>query len=378
MLQQTPVARVLPVWQQWMARWPTPADLAVAPAGEAVRAWGRLGYPRRALRLHACATLVVTRHGGQVPADVGRSAGTARGRRLHRGSGGRVRAPPPHRGARHQRAPGARPGDARRGATAHPGPTEIERARRRGAAAGRPGGCGPVVCRADGARRAGVHGARTALCELPGRGPLPLAGCRPPVRRCRAAHPDLRRHRPSGAGPPARRAARRQRTRCPEPGSTSAWHDPVQRDRALDGLVADGLVEPAGADRFALPGTAAEGVRERTGAAAVSARSRTTRSVTDACVDRLVEPQPEQRGVDQLADPLGPSRRDPAAGQISRSPPGSRRGCRDGRPTRYGSSPSSPSAAVCAYTRRHRSTTGVLSRPPQVEHRRPRAPRRRQ
>src|SRR4051794_25599312 len=53
MLQQTPVARVEPVWRQWMNRWPTPAALAAEPVGEAVRAWGRLGYPRRALRLHA-------------------------------------------------------------------------------------------------------------------------------------------------------------------------------------------------------------------------------------------------------------------------------------------------------------------------------------
>ena len=67
MLQQTPVARVLPVHRTWLARWPTPAALADAPAGEAVRAWGRLGYPRRALRLHAAATAVVERHGGQVP-----------------------------------------------------------------------------------------------------------------------------------------------------------------------------------------------------------------------------------------------------------------------------------------------------------------------
>lgn len=67
MLQQTPVARVLPVHEQWLARWPTPADLAAEPTGEAVRAWGRLGYPRRALRLHAAATAIVERHGGEVP-----------------------------------------------------------------------------------------------------------------------------------------------------------------------------------------------------------------------------------------------------------------------------------------------------------------------
>jgi A/G-specific adenine glycosylase len=69
MLQQTPVARVLPVYEAWMQRWPAPADLAAEPAGEAVRAWGRLGYPRRALRLHAAATAIVERHGGEVPSE---------------------------------------------------------------------------------------------------------------------------------------------------------------------------------------------------------------------------------------------------------------------------------------------------------------------
>nr|WP_223884014.1 A/G-specific adenine glycosylase [Pseudarthrobacter sp. BIM B-2242] len=67
MLQQTPVVRVLPVWSEWLERWPTPAELAGEPAGEAVRAWGRLGYPRRALRLHAAATAIVRDHGGEVP-----------------------------------------------------------------------------------------------------------------------------------------------------------------------------------------------------------------------------------------------------------------------------------------------------------------------
>ncbi|WP_152969924.1 A/G-specific adenine glycosylase [Arthrobacter sp. Edens01] len=67
MLQQTPVVRVLPVWHQWMERWPGPADLAAEPGGEAVRAWGRLGYPRRALRLHAAAAEITARQGGKVP-----------------------------------------------------------------------------------------------------------------------------------------------------------------------------------------------------------------------------------------------------------------------------------------------------------------------
>ncbi|ADG90104.1 A/G-specific adenine glycosylase [Thermobispora bispora] len=67
MLQQTPVVRVLPAWTEWMARWPTPEALAKEPPGEAVRQWGRLGYPRRALNLHACAKVITAEHGGRVP-----------------------------------------------------------------------------------------------------------------------------------------------------------------------------------------------------------------------------------------------------------------------------------------------------------------------
>lgn len=67
MLAQTPVTRVTPVYEQWLARWPTPAALAAEPGGEALRAWGRLGYPRRALRLHEAATVVVGQHRGELP-----------------------------------------------------------------------------------------------------------------------------------------------------------------------------------------------------------------------------------------------------------------------------------------------------------------------
>lgn len=70
MLQQTPVARVLPVYEAWMQRWPRPADLAADTPGEAVRMWGRLGYPRRALRLHASAVECLERFAGSVPPDV--------------------------------------------------------------------------------------------------------------------------------------------------------------------------------------------------------------------------------------------------------------------------------------------------------------------
>nr|WP_218062895.1 A/G-specific adenine glycosylase [Arthrobacter sp. SDTb3-6] len=67
MLQQTPVVRVQPVWEEWMARWPSPAAFAAASQAEVLRAWGRLGYPRRALRLHAAAAQIVQRHDGAVP-----------------------------------------------------------------------------------------------------------------------------------------------------------------------------------------------------------------------------------------------------------------------------------------------------------------------
>jgi A/G-specific adenine glycosylase len=70
MLQQTPVSRVLPAHAAWLARWPLPAALADASVADAVRQWGRLGYPRRAVRLHASAQLIVSRHGGQVPTSV--------------------------------------------------------------------------------------------------------------------------------------------------------------------------------------------------------------------------------------------------------------------------------------------------------------------
>lgn len=69
MLQQTPVSRVEPVWREWMTRWPTPADHASAQPHEVIRAWGRLGYPRRALRLHQAAIAIVRHHNGQVPDD---------------------------------------------------------------------------------------------------------------------------------------------------------------------------------------------------------------------------------------------------------------------------------------------------------------------
>lgn len=71
MAQQTPVARVAPLWEAWMALWPTPADLAAAPTPDVLRMWANLGYPRRALRLKECASAVAERHGGRVPQSIG-------------------------------------------------------------------------------------------------------------------------------------------------------------------------------------------------------------------------------------------------------------------------------------------------------------------
>ena len=181
MLQQTPVARVLPVHAQWLDRWPTPADLAAEPTGEAIRMWGRLGYPRRALRLHAAATAIVEHHGGRVPAayDALRAlpgvgdytaaaiAVFAFGQRhavldtnvrrvLARVVGGEE-FPPTAVDARRARAGGRAAPRRRR--------------RRR-----------DLVDRADGARRAGVHGA-PARAATPARSRTGAPGGRPAPRR---------------------------------------------------------------------------------------------------------------------------------------------------------------------------------------------------
>ncbi len=70
MLQQTPVTRVLPAYVKWLARWPTPEALAAASPADAVRQWDRLGYPRRAVRLHESARVITAKHDGQVPANI--------------------------------------------------------------------------------------------------------------------------------------------------------------------------------------------------------------------------------------------------------------------------------------------------------------------
>ena len=67
MLQQTPVNRVLPIWEKWLSKWPTPLDLSLAKRSELITEWGRLGYPRRALRLHESAQIIARDFDNQVP-----------------------------------------------------------------------------------------------------------------------------------------------------------------------------------------------------------------------------------------------------------------------------------------------------------------------
>ncbi|MFI0900713.1 A/G-specific adenine glycosylase [Streptomyces sp. NPDC020983] len=252
MLQQTPVARVLPVHAEWLARWPRPADLAAESPGEAVRAWGRLGYPRRALRLHGAAAAIAHRHGGEVP-------------RLHAellalpGVGEYTAAAVASfaYGQRHivldtnVRRVFARVVTG----VEHP-PNATTAAERRTAAALLPSD------EATAARWA------AATMEL---GALVCTARSPQCGRCPVAALCAWRlaGSPPHEGPPRRGQTyagtdRQVRGRLlavlrasPGPVSQAAldavWHEPVQRARALDGLVADGLVEPLANGVYRLP-----------------------------------------------------------------------------------------------------------------------------
>jgi A/G-specific adenine glycosylase len=254
MLQQTPVARVLPVYAAWLARWPTPASLAASPAGEAVRAWGRLGYPRRAIRLHATAQALVERHGGQVPAS-------ADALRALPGIGSYTAAAVASFafGQRHA----VLDTNVRRvlarliGGRGLPSPSPSA-AERRLAEALLPEP--PAV-----AARWSV-----AVMEL---GALVCTAARPQCARCpvaascawrQAGHPEdgapRRSQKYAGTDRQCRGRLLAVLRDCagPVPGSRleAAWADQLQRSRALDGLVADGLVDPLPDGTFALPGTA--------------------------------------------------------------------------------------------------------------------------
>lgn len=69
MLQQTQVARVIPIYKQFTAAFPSFQALSVAPTGMVVRAWAGLGYNVRAVRLQRLAQKVVSDFGGDLPSE---------------------------------------------------------------------------------------------------------------------------------------------------------------------------------------------------------------------------------------------------------------------------------------------------------------------
>lgn len=252
MLQQTPVSRVLPAWEAWMERWPTPADLAAEPSGEAVRMWNRLGYPRRALNLHAAACAVVERHGGEVPsshADLLALPGV-----------GAYTAAAVASFAFGQRHAVLDTNVRRVLARAHTGVQYPPKAQTKAEAelAGSLVPADPAVA-ARWAVAVMELGALVCTARSPACGDCPIAA------QCawRLAG------KPAYDGPPRRGQTyagtdRQVRGRLlavlresPAPVPKSAldvvWQEPVQRERALDALVADGLVDPLEDGTYALP-----------------------------------------------------------------------------------------------------------------------------
>lgn len=252
MLQQTPVARVEPIWAEWMARWPAPSAMAAASRADVLRAWGKLGYPRRALRLHEAAGVIANQHGDTVPSDVealealpGVGSYTARAvaafgyglrcpvvdtnvrRVVARAVHGRGDAGPARTTADLADVDALLPPDDRSAAVISAGLMEL----------------GAVVCTAR-APRCGICPVRDE-CAWRAAGRPEYTGPRRPVqgfagtdRQVRGRLLDVLR----GADGPVERAA-----------LDAAWGDAAQRDRCLDSLLVDGLAEQHDDGRFALP-----------------------------------------------------------------------------------------------------------------------------
>ena len=291
MLQQTPVARVLPEYLGWMTRWPTPAALAAEPAGEAIRQWGRLGYPRRALRLHETATILVARYGGSVPAELdalralpgigsytaAAVASFAFGQR-HAVLDTNVRRVLARLAAGQPWAGGSSSASvAERRLAESLLPAEPTVAARWSVAVME---LGALVCTAASPRCGDCPVARECAWLAAGR-PAPPAGTAGAAGATRAVGAVGSAGAVEAAGAIGAAGAvgvGRRRTQkydgtdrqcrgrllavlrdCagPVPGSQleAAWADQLQRHRALDGLVADGLVDPLPDGRFALPGS---------------------------------------------------------------------------------------------------------------------------
>ncbi|MEU8156889.1 A/G-specific adenine glycosylase [Micromonospora sp. NPDC048986] len=253
MLQQTPVVRVVPAWQAWLARWPEPAALAADTPAEAIRMWGRLGYPRRAVRLRECAVAIVDRHGGQVPDRLEQllalpGVGTYTARAVAAFAYG-------------QRHPVV--------------DTNVRRVVCR-AVAGEPD-AGPVTRPADLVATEELLPVEPAAAALASAAFMELGAviCTARSPRCTACPVEsVCAWRASGqeapAGPtrrPQRYAGTDRQVRglllgvlrdssgpVPRQRLDQVWTDDVQRARALAGLVRDGLVEPAGTESFRLVG----------------------------------------------------------------------------------------------------------------------------
>lgn len=252
MLQQTPVKRVVPHLEAWLARWPTPADLAASPPGDAVTQWANLGYPRRALWLHRAAVEIRDRHDGVVPRDIdallaltGIGDYTARAvgvfaygdrhpvvdtntrRVLARAIDGRAQPGPPHR--RDLEAMEAElPADIAEAAIVNAAAMEL----------------GAIVCTA-----------RAPKCEA-----CPLAAQCAWRAAGYPASEDRRRKQATYEGSDRQtRGAVLKTLREAAPAAVPVfavipdWPDAAQRDRAIDSLIADGLVEAAD-DLLRLPG----------------------------------------------------------------------------------------------------------------------------
>ncbi|MDR1807072.1 MAG: A/G-specific adenine glycosylase [Propionibacteriaceae bacterium] len=241
MLQQTPVARVLGPWREWVTRWPTPAAMAAADPGDVIRAWGRLGYPRRALRLREAAQAIVDRHGGVVPSTVEAlaalpgigpytSAAVAAftfGRRvvvldtnvrrvLARALGGEALPPPSPRAAEWARAEAALPADVAESVTWNMAAMEL----------------GALVCTARSPACGDCPIAGDCAWRRAGYPPDPHSAARKPQawtgsdRQARGALMAALRDSPSGLA---------------ETALLARWPDEAQARRALESLIADGL-----------------------------------------------------------------------------------------------------------------------------------------
>lgn len=253
MAQQTQVDRVAVAWEAWMRRWPDPAALAASPPAEVLRQWDRLGYPRRALWMHAAATAMVERHGGRVPDDMEALRGlpgvgeyTAAAvlafaygqrvpvldvnvRRVHaRVFDGAAVAGASITAAEREHHEQFLPTDAAVAAVLSQAVMEF----------------GAVVCTA--------RDPRCDECPLRGQCAWNRAG------RPAAPSPARRQARFEGSDRQCRGALMRVLREADAPVAASAleaaWADALQRARCLDSLVADGLVQPLPRKRYALPG----------------------------------------------------------------------------------------------------------------------------